>query len=298
MKKVSAVIVGLVVALLAFSQDLVVTVANDSIACKVVGFSEDSLFYSIDEPTTKNGKAFNRFAIHQADVLVYRVNYEAWLTTQSKILPAKPTYPRQRFRLSVFYGLANKLNFGLAEMGDNIHYTETLYIDKVFGADFTWFYTPKWGGGVAFNRYHTAERFDCRGEVVINGVTYTTVIDASDRRSITYLGPQLIRRMAVNKDKTYLLMGASAGCIWYNNFRNTNFGDYTITGNTIGGQVEFGIETRVSEHVSFGAKTSLLLGWIDQLNWDNGTTIVTAPAEGKERSLHRLDLSVSLQVHL
>jgi hypothetical protein len=298
MKKPLLTLLGVMVMALAFSQDLVVTVNRDSIACKVVGFSDDSLFYTMGEPGKTNGMTAKRYALHQADVFVYKMNYQNELAAaqqEKKLLEGKNW---KRIRLAANLGVSYQLDPDGNSGGDLVVPNDEMYLSVTKGADVAWFFSPNWGVGLTMYQYNTAKIYDYDVEVQELGHTYLRNVFGEDRLLLTYFGPLLIRKKQVFKDQTSLTFGFSVGRVLYDKEKTSSMGDYHITGKTFGGLCEFGLESRVNKSLSFGIKTSLFAGWINNRTWDDGHTSVIIPVERIDRDLHRLDISVGVRVYL
>lgn len=297
-KKQVMVVLGVMVSVLGLSQDLVVTVNRDSIACKVVGFSDDSLFYTIGEPSRADGKTAHRYALNQADVLVYRVNFQAEQAVVQQQAQSAVGRSWQRFRLSANIGLSYSLDPDGHSGGDLVVPNDVMYLSVIKGGDVAWFFSPNWGVGLAFHQYNTSVEYDYIAEIQGNGYTYLDYIYGNDVLNLTYYGPLLLRRKPLFKEHTQLMMGLSVGRVLYHKTKDSSVGNYVVTGKAFGGFCEFGLESRLTRHLTFGAKASLFAGWINQRSWDDGHTIEVKPVERIDRDLHRLDLSIGLRVLL
>lgn len=298
MKKPLLTLLGVMVMALAFSQDLVVTVNRDSIACKVVGFSDDSLFYTIGESSKANSVAVKRYALHQADVYVYKMNFQKELAAahqEKQLLEGKSW---QRIRLSANVGFGYQLDPDGNSGGDLVVPSDAMYLSVTKGADAAWFFSPNWGVGLTLYQYKTAKEYDYIAENQGGGYSYLNYVYGEDELLLTYCGPLILRKKQLFKDHTLLMMGFSVGPVLYDKKKNSTMGDYHITGKAIGGLCEFGVESRVNKYMYLGFKGSLFAGWINNRTWDDGRTRVAIPVERIDRDLHRVDLSVGLRVCL
>ena len=281
----------------AVSQDLVVTVNGDSIVCKVVGFSDDSLFYSVGEPVGTDGKAGKRLALHQADVFVYHVNYQGKLP--GVVEEAPPPVKWQRFRLAANLGVAYRIDPDGNSGTDRVVPGNKMYLTTALGGDLTWLFSPHWGLGVTYGRYVASDTYTISTVVQGPGYSYLSMQGVDDRLTLTYLGAMIVRRKPVFKDQSYVYTGLSVGPVLYDKDRETSdWKTYTVTGTTLGGQVEFGLDSRLNKYLSIGAKLSVFAAWINTLTWDDGYSVESKPVQRIDRDLHRFDLSIGMRVHL
>lgn len=245
---------------LAVSQDLVVTVNGDSIVCKVVGFSDDSLFYSVGEFAGTDGKAGKRLALHQADVFVYHVNYQGKLPGFVEEVP--PPVEWQRFRLAANLGVTYRIDPDGDSGTDMVVPGNIMYLTAALGGDLTWLFSPHWGLGVTYGRYVASDTYTISTVIQGPGYSYLSMQGIDDRLTLTYLGAMISRRKPVFKDQSYVYTSLSVGPVLYDKNRETSdWKKYTLT-------------------------------------WDDGHYVESKPVQRIDRDLHRFDVSIGMRVHL
>lgn len=268
------------------SQDLLVTLENDSINCQINDVKENNIHF-----TFVKDDIVRKTLIDRDKVKYYERDYFYHSKVKQSSNNQEKDFPKIRFALDggFSYQLSQLPDDLSAEMED---YSRELKTGSVFGGELDYYFSEIIGIGVRVYNFHTSNRLE---EYTFSSQGHTFTGTLSDDINISFFGAALkARSLRVHKNN-HLVMGGALGYIKYkNNFVLVNSGQ--MTGNTVGTMVDVGYDLSLSDNVMMGIKLSMVTGNITEYTLSNGTTEETIELDEEEYiGVERIELSIGIR---
>lgn len=271
-----------------FGQDLIITNDNDSIICKIMIVKKQQIYFKhVQDDMVRDT------SIALSLVKSYTKDYTMDDAEEKSALAASNSdYPRFRlmFNAGLGYSLAGVSN---TVPDDFRNYVNELRTGTHYNAEFTYFFKEVLGLGVKYDMYTTSNRID---EIYMidefGNITYGAM---SDDISVSYFGPSLSFRLFDKKMKNSLVAGISVGYVSYNN-NVIIIDDYSMKGGTVGVQMDFGYDIKISKELIVGVQVSTLNATLTAYDWDDGETVEKVVLDIEEwESLSRMNFSAGIR---
>lgn len=234
------------------AQDLLVTQAGDSINCKILSSSRDSVYFS-------QGDTRSQMSI--ADVKVYRMNFYRLATSKvaDQSVQEQPEEKLSRFMVSFGGGYALRTASAPSGVSDvQANHIRQLRHGHYFDADMTVFFgkTRTFGMGLAVSRFTSnaqSANLNIAGSILAN---------AEERVQMTFAGISGCSRMC-NERHTFCIH-YGFGAIFYTD--ELSGSQYLFARSTaFGTMVDFSYAYKLGKHFSIGARAALLNGSVKEL---------------------------------
>jgi len=289
------------------AQDLIVLQKGDSINCDITKIKQDYIHFTF----VKEGKPMNTL-VSLSEVKDFHVDYytkgkkvkeglevdyyeieEPTASLREKV-KAHSHVPNWRF---AFQG---GLSWRTAKTADGIpsefdDYYKDLKSGLQFSADLAYYINESWGIGFKFSRYASSSSLDnVYMEDEDGNLHYTRL---SEDIAISFLGPTLATRFLNDLNGNAFILNFSLGYMGYDNDM-TLFGDFNLSGSTVGMAFDIGYDIMLSDNVALGFQASYYGGVLTKYEISDGTSIETIELEeGEYEGLQRLDLSAGLRFY-
>lgn len=270
------------------AQDLIVTLQNDSINCKINSVQVNFIEYTY----AKNGLA-RKASIPVANVKMFQYKYydKSTLPNNYQLLP-NTNFPKIRV------GLYGGFSYRTAKVSTTLpaflmSYAEELKTGWHIGGDVTYFLNENIGLGMRAAYFNTTNEIDGIVLVYNNGTTRTGKM--RDDINITFVGPSFALRVPSAQKRNAFNMALSFGYLNYVNY-NMVIDKYEIRGNTVGMILDLGYDVGISTNMALAFQLSANLGSLSELTVSNGFQKQTVKLSQSQReSLNRFDFSIGLR---
>lgn len=235
------------------SQDLIVTVENDSINCKIYKVKRDFIYF-----TFKREDEIRNVLINMSELKVYKFNFYNNSEVPEKIKKYK--IQRQRFRLAINGGYSYRPGkIAKSIQGDLRKHYEELSHGKTVNVDLDYCFSPSLGLNFKHQRYYFSN------EKVIpfinNNTGQSERVNIKNNQTTSFTGIGFkFRTLSYNK-KNAFIWGGSFGNLTYTD-EVTWIEDYKIHGNTFGMVVYYEYDIGITNNLSFGIQTSQVGGYL------------------------------------
>lgn len=274
-----------------FSQDLIVTNADDSLVCKINQITHDRVYF-----TFRNNSEMKNTFLAPNQIKTYEYNYYHNIDVPEDIIVSKQIYPRVRFSFNGGWSYqTSKIEDNLSS--DMKEYTQGLQSGYHLGGDITCFVTEPIGIGfkyLLFKSSNSIENVDIDIKDGPHGFG-----SMSDNIAITFFGPSFNLRLLSSNKRNALLFGLSIGYLGFKDKSTILNNDLTMTGSTIGIVYDLGYDIGISEIMSLGFNIALLRGTLNEYELSNGSkTQTTHLDKDPYLGLGHIDLSIGLKINL
>jgi len=267
-----------------FSQDLIVTLTNDSLNCEITQIDSEFIHFN----TVYNQKVRNSVLMLSA-IKKYEENYYS----KSSI----PSQEKSSIEYSRFYIILNGgASYLLDPIADNVSdefkdYYQNLKIGYNFGLDVNYYFNKTIGLGLKYNYFSSSN--SSKGSSNDGGVT--SEWDISEAIMINFVGPTFLARFLSKKNNNAFILGVSAGYMWYKDDA-VLLEPVIISGNTLGLNVDASYHISLSKNFFLGISVSTTAGFLSSMTIDDGTISETYNLENFEdyKNISRVDLSIKL----
>ncbi len=288
MKKIiSSAILSLLFSSSVWSQDLIVTNANDTINCKITKVKSDNIFF-----TFKQGDEYSSTLIPTSSVKYHQLEYFGQNEVPKEKLVGFQNY--QHLRL----GISGGFSYLTAKVGDNVPADFVDYVKELksgfhLGGDLTYYFAEQFGFGLKYYLFISSNNLD--NIYTDDNEGNRRYGKMSDKITTSFMGPSFSIRFFNHDKSNAFLMNSSFGYMGYSN-NKVIIDNYKITGNAFGSSFDIGYDVGLSENLSLAFQISLIAGTLLEYDWDDGSTKQTIKLDKNEyESLNRIDLSVGLR---
>lgn len=268
-----------------FAQDIIVTNTLDSIECKIIRISGDTLYISFLEGGVEKSKTF-----HRSKISSFAVDYKN--APEEIPPPAEPTYPK--FRISFGGGIANLIG-GIPNNTPQslIPYTQELKSGNHFVADLCFYASEHIGVGIKYSMFKTSNSL--KNVLIIDSSGATSFGLLEDNITVQYIGPALAIRSKLPSGSAHLISNLSLGLLTYEN-RATVVEKVNLTGAVFAFSGDIGLDFEIVGGLYFGVEFGLTLGMIKKLELETaGVSRTLDLSENEYSNPSRFDLGIGLR---
>ncbi|WP_172826933.1 outer membrane beta-barrel protein [Flammeovirga sp. SJP92] len=281
MKKIFFTFICFTYVTFSFAQDLIVTVGNDSISCKIDEIYNDHIYFNLEH---KKELKSSLLPLNRVTYYEYGFYNPHTITTSS---PTKKPLPK--FRFSINGGMSYRLSPVDNSLGPQLKsHFDALKLGYTLGANASFFFNDFFGVGLKYSFAHASHEVQLTGNTSLNDVV-----------KMNYIGPSFMARIASDKNNNAFIFGAGFGYLNYlNRFKLTGYHPVTISGETLGLNLAAGYDFDISDILGVGIQVDLVLGSLTTIQIEENGTIQTIELpEGTSEGLDRVDLTVALIIN-
>lgn len=273
---------------ISYSQDLIVTIAGDSINCKITDTRANNIYFTFSH----EGEIRNTL-LPVSQVIYHQVDYYTTSEVPKEKLEGYKDYPM--FRIAVNGGPS----FMTGKISDQVPSDFRDYIKELksglhFSADASFFVNETIGFGGKYSVFKSSNSLD--NIYIEDDLGQIIQGEMSDDIKLTFIGPTFsIRALNYNKKNAFLFSVA----IGYMDYVNDKvlINSFKMTGNTVGFGFDIGYDIGVSKYLALGFQVSLLAGALSEYTFSDGTNTQTFKLqEGEYENISRFDLSIGLRL--
>ncbi len=272
------------------SQDLIVTLENDSVNCKITKVDEDFVYFSF---TFRD--VFRNTLISRDQIKNYQYNY---LKKENTVKPnLRSTNSLSKYRIAFDGGFSYMTAPVSKEIpGDLTQYVKELKSGFHYSVDANLFYSKNLGFGLKYVLFKTKNKKENVYEVLSSG--YKKYGEMEDDISVYYLGPSLLARIFSPNGQSVLLTGLSIGYVGYKNDAVLIDNDFIIRSKTAGIVWDIGWDYLISNKTAIGCRLSYIFGILTDYELDNGFNKTTIKLEKDSyENISRIDFSIGLRFY-
>jgi len=282
-----------------YSQDKIVTLNNDTIDCKIIRISHNTIFFDI---ATRGVKSSGKLPLN--GILNYTISLNSGLE-KPKAITADLF---ERFRLGINSGPGYLLSSSekaedlMVSQGLTADQAKSYYKDMKSGlganADLTFLITPDIGAGIKYRFFDTSSRtegfIDPQDGVHLIYTTY------SEQIYVNYIGAMFsFNQLIGNRESFKLNSACSFGLTTYRNEAGLFNGYFLATGKNFGTDASIGLEYFITRWFSVGADLSGFYSSIRKMEITDGTDTLTFDLDKEDyENLTRLELSLGIRFYL
>ncbi|RLD25818.1 MAG: hypothetical protein DRI54_04090 [Bacteroidetes bacterium] len=266
-----------------FSQDLIVTLTNDSLNCKITQIESEYVHFNY----VYNEEVRNTVLL-TATLKTYQENYY-----KESEIPARrnSNIDYSRFHLIISGGGSYLFEPMLSDVNEDLKdYYQELKIGYNLGFDVNYYFNRTIGLGIKYNYFNSSSSY----KESFSGDGSTSSWDISENIMMNFVGPTFLARFLSKKNGNAFIVGVSAGYMWYKD-DVVNFDSKIVTtGNTLGFNVDASYHISLSEKLFLGFSVSTTLGFLNKVTLDDGLNIKTFDFEEFQdyKNVSRADLSI------
>ena len=284
MKKTILLLLIIISTQTSFSQDLIVTLTDDSLNCKITQIESDYIHFNM----VYNEEVRNS-VLMVASIKSYQENFysKSNIPSQHK---SNTEYPRLHFILSGggSYLLDPLPDIDNKELRD---YYQSLKIGYNLGFDVNYYFNKTIGLGLKYNYFNSSG--SSKGTTSGNG--FTSEWDISENIMINFAGPTFLARFLSKKSENAFIIGVSVGYMWYKDDA-VFFEPVVISGSTFGLNIDASYHISLSEKFFLGFSASTTLGFLNSISVDDGIETKTYDFDNFSdyENISRADISIKL----
>lgn len=286
-----------------FSQDLIVKNNNDSINCKIIKQSAQTVFYFtyVDKQEITN-------AIKRSDFKTLIINYYNKSTPDTTIdynttrAVKNNVYRKPRRQIDIIKGYRFSANYGAAYwvyinpkgldkvLGD---YFDELKTGNSYSFAFNYYGSSNFGVGFQYMNFMSANSLENVLVTYPNGSTQIGTL--KDAVEMNYAGISFGYRIPLKNNKWRMAADIGIGYSGYENNAEL-ITKSVITAHTVGLNTQIGFDYSISKNLAFGLTGTLIRASTNTFNVFDGTSSKTVTLPDDERESHvRTDISVGLR---
>lgn len=266
-----------------FSQDLIVTLTNDSLNCEITQIDSEFIHFNM---------VYNQKVRNSVLMLAVIKKYEENYYSKSSIPSKGKSSEYSRFHIILNGGASYLLDPIADNVSDEFQdYYQDLKMGYNLGLDVNYYFNKTIGLGIKYNYFSSSS--SSKGSSNDGG--NTSEWDISESIMINFVGPTFLARFLSKKNKNAFILGVSAGYMWYNDDA-VLLGPVIITGNTFGLNVDASYHISLSKKFFLGFSVSTTAGFLNKITIDDGTISETYNLENFEdyKNISRADLSIKI----
>ncbi len=269
------------------AQDLIVTIQNDSINCRITKYKDSYIYF-----TYKNGDDYRSTLLSQDQVEKRELGFfKVDLIPKEKIIGYEEY---QKFRFGLDFGISYRLAQPSEELPSEFHeYAKDLKRGFYLGGEFSYFFHRKIGFGVksdwtkssnSMNNIYIEDEDGNREYGVMR-----------DKISIVYVGPHLLFRHTYDRNDNVFLFGVGMGYMSYKNDAVV-IESFITTGNTTGLTIDFMYDIALNKNSAISFRASMLSGSLFEIEIDDGANIEKIDLEQEQIiGLSRVDFTIGFR---
>lgn len=275
----------------AHAQDLIVTDKGDSINCRIIRVSDNTVSIRV----TVQGRARSE-TLDKKQIATLSFNYYPGSQANGPGKRADVFFPSKHVRIGLHGGysyLAAPVSPGAPAFLTN--YYEELRSGWHVGFDAACYFGRHLGVGIVYDKFGTANEYE--NNVVVtypNGVQRIGRI--RDDINTYFIGPAFCMRFYSSNRRFIFTGDLSVGLLTYSN-NATLVDPFRIEGNTVALKLGLGTDILLDENFALTIGLSPTLGSLYRVTVDNGTSRETRPLQDPE-NLTRIDLYAGIRVYV
>ncbi|NME67233.1 hypothetical protein [Flammeovirga aprica] len=263
------------------AQDLIVTISNDSISCKIDEIYNDHIYFNL----------VHKKEIKSSLLPLNRVSYYEYGFYNPKSIPQNEVAEVKKlpkFRFAFNGGMSYRLSPADNSLGPQLqNHFEALKLGYLLGANASFFFNDIFGVGVRYSYTKASHEEHFPGGEVISDVV-----------KINYVGPSFVSRFRNGADNAFVLGGGFGYMNYVNNNSMTGYYPINISGETLGLNLSACYDFNVSSILSVGIQLDLILGSLTTVQVEeNGNVQTIELPNGAAEGLDRIDLTIALVLH-
>jgi len=288
MKKIILLFLTICYTGLLFSQDLIVTQENDSIACKITQISSDNIYFSffLGDDIKKN-------VLSKEMVKSYHYGYYTKKNVNTKIKPVQES-DFSTYRIAI--------QGGFSYLFEKIDPTFPYLIDfqkklkKGFNAtaSLSYYFTPYMGVGLNGSFFSSKATINDFPEISKDG-TVVGWFNVTEKIKFYYIAPHFAGRLPVMKDKGALIMNASLGFAYYHDRVMLSSTMLEVKKPTVAAGIDIGYDFNIGESFGLGVMTSFLICYFNLDGFSLQNTSISLGENGYKVNMSRIDLTIGLR---
>jgi len=287
-------------------QDRIITLANDTIACKINKVTRSDIHFDV-----MTGGVTTSGRMPLANVLSYSVSPATTVNTatpgENRYIPAE-TESFKRLRLGLNGGAgyilssADKAEESMVAWGIPQDKAEAYYNNLKLGiygsGDITFMVTPRIGAGLRYKFFYTDA--DVEGLFDPHDGLYLIYGTYSENIYVSFAGLSLFYTEPLGRSQKFSIYASyAAGMTFYRNEAETFQGNILITGNALGMDGSLGLEYLISPSIAVGAELSAFNSLLKKVEMTDGTNTQTLELEKENfENLSRVELSLGIRFYL
>jgi len=267
-----------------FSQDLIVTLSNDSLNCNITQIESDYIHFDY---------VYNEEVRNSVLMISTLKTYQEKFYSESELPTRRNSnidYPR--FHIIISGGGSYLFDPMLSDVNEIFKdYYQELKMGYNLGVDVNYYFNKTIGLGIKYNYFNSSS--SDKGSS--SGDGFTSAWDISENIMINFAGPTFLARFLSKKNGNAFIIGVSVGYMWYKDDA-VFFEPAIVSGNTFGLNIDASYHISLSEKFFLGFSVSSTLGFMNKVNIDDGQTTQTFDFEKFEdyKNIYRADLSIKL----
>lgn len=270
------------------AQDLIVTVQDDSIQCKITKIDKQYIYFT----HYKDGEIISAL-IEKQEAKKHKENYFSYPTVPLVYIINFKNY--DRFNIGINVGSSSRT----AKISDDIpdefkDHHEELKSGFNLGIDMNYYFSENYGFGFKVNKHNSKS--------TTGNINYTDDYgkvwygDLIDLVSISYFAPSFNMRLIDKRNKYAFTLGISIGYMGFLQERTIVNFPLEMKGSTVGTSLDFSFDYKVVGNLMLGAQFSMLSGVLRELTYSSGDLEETFELEEEDyEGLGRIDLSIGLR---
>ena len=267
-----------------YSQDLIVTLTNDSLNCEITQIDSEFIRFNI---------VYSKEVRNSVLMLSAIKNYQKNFYSKSKIDSRNNSGTDYTQFHIILSGGGSYLFDPIPENaeGDIKEYYQDLKMGYNLGLDVNYYFNKTIGVGLKYNYFNSTGSSQGSSS---NGGT-NSEWDISQDIMINFAGPTFLARFLSAKNKNAFIIGVSVGYMWYKDDA-VLLDPAIITGNTFGLNIDASYHISLSNKFFLGFSLSSTVGYLASIDIDDGVKTETFDLESFEnyKNISRGDLSIKL----
>jgi hypothetical protein len=300
MQKLSALFMVILLMALCISvtaQDRIVTISGDTITGRITRVTTNSIQYEIVMDGVKTSGRINRNHVQS-----WTKNETGSLTE----LPAMPGYEQGRFRIAMQGGYGYRtgntkdarqamINTGFSADAANSYY-RAIKFGIQGGGQVHYMFWQQNGLGIDYNFFYS--KASASGNMD-PGDGYTRIYGTMSEDIYTqFAGLSWYTHQWISPARLKYYSILSVGLAMYRNETRIIYSPVLLTGNSLGTNLETGLEYFFSEKIALGIGLSYFQSTLGKVTVNNGSSIQEVELEDKQREgLGRINLSAGLKIY-
>ena len=264
------------------SQDLIITITDDSLNCKITQIQKEQIyfFYEREGNIIESSMPVNM-------VKSYEKNYYA-LPNNS----LEKARNRDKFKLGVYGGYSRMIG----KLPDNIDPILQEHLDRLrngfhLGGDINFFVSKNLALGAKYSFFRTEDAVDNIGFFDTSGML-VGVGKIAERVLVHYIAPNIFLKVGKTMGKVFFIFDGSFGCMIYRNYATFLQEDFTMKGIALGVSIVPGVEVKLSQNIGLNFSLGLNVGTLNTMTMtSSGQTTTNNDAR---ENISRLDVSLGL----
>lgn len=267
-----------------YSQDLIVTLTNDSLNCEITQIDSEFIRFNI---------VYSKEVRNSVLMLSAIKNYQKNFYSKSKIDSRNNSGTDYTQFHIILSGGGSYLFDPIPENaeGDIKEYYQDLKMGYNLGLDVNYYFNKTIGVGLKYSYFNSTG--SSQGSSSNGGIN--SEWDIRQDIMINFAGPTFLARFLSAKNKNAFIIGVSVGYMWYKDDA-VLLDPAIITGNTFGLNIDASYHISLSNKFFLGFSVSSTVGYLASIDIDDGVKTETFDLESFEnyKNISRGDLSIKL----